>query len=238
MVVSRMSAREEFSFSVADFCGTSRLFPLPNLVMFPHVQQPLHVFEARYREMVEDALAGDRLIAMALLAPGWEVDYEGRPPLCSTACLGRIAAYHRLEGGRYNLLLQGLCRARITSELPAERSFRQAELELLEDVYPSAGAGERPSLRRQLIRHFRELLPEGSLAHAPLDELLKGELPLGMLTDIFAYTIDLDGKTKEYLLGEVDVDQRAAALIEHLERLCGQQQEAAASKFPPEFSIN
>src|ERR1041384_3715325 len=98
---------EDFLFSPDTFSGRARLFPLPNLVMFPHVVQPLHIFEPRYREMLEDALASDRLIAMALLAPGWEDDYHGRPALYPTACLGRVTTSHRLEDGRYNLLLEG-----------------------------------------------------------------------------------------------------------------------------------
>ena len=68
-------------FDADTFSGVARLFPLPNLVLYPHVMQPLHIFEDRYREMLEDALAGDRLIAMALLEPGWETDYESRPPI-------------------------------------------------------------------------------------------------------------------------------------------------------------
>jgi Lon protease-like protein len=83
--------------ALAHFDGVARLFPLPNLVQFPHVVQPLHIFEARYRQMTADALAGDRFLAMVLLRPGWETDYEGRPPIYSVACLGKIVADHRLE---------------------------------------------------------------------------------------------------------------------------------------------
>src|ERR1700752_3118620 len=95
------------------FSGTARLFPLPNLVLFPSLLQALHIFEPRYRQMTADALAGDRLIAMVLLRPGWEADYDGRPPVHEVACLGRIAAEQRLPDGRFNLQLRGLSRARI-----------------------------------------------------------------------------------------------------------------------------
>ena len=83
-----MSTFEDLSFSFEGFSGRVRLFPLPNLVLFPHVMQPLHIFEPRYRHLLEDALADDRLITMAALKPGWETDYEGRPPLYPVACLG------------------------------------------------------------------------------------------------------------------------------------------------------
>ena len=61
------------------FTGMARLFPLPNLVFFPQVVQPLHIFEPRYRQMTADALAGDRLMALVLPRSGWEADYAGSP---------------------------------------------------------------------------------------------------------------------------------------------------------------
>src|ERR1700722_18263914 len=91
-----MAASEElFLLQPEHFSGVARLFPLPNLVLFPHVLQPLHVFEPRYRALVEEAMAADRLIAMALLEPGWEPDYDGRPPVSGIACLGRITTAQR-----------------------------------------------------------------------------------------------------------------------------------------------
>src|SRR5437763_9199059 len=97
--------------------SVARLFPLPNVVLFPHVMLPLHIFEPRYRQMTADALAGDRLLALVLLRPGWEADYEGRPLLHAMACLGKIVADQRLPDGRYNLLLRGLCRGRLVNEM-------------------------------------------------------------------------------------------------------------------------
>src|SRR5436189_2410578 len=94
--------------SLTDFAGTARIFPLPNLVFFPHVMQPLHIFEPRYREMTADALASDRLIALVLPTPGWEDDAASAPPLHSVACLGRIIAEQKLHDGRYNILLRGV----------------------------------------------------------------------------------------------------------------------------------
>src|ERR1700749_756438 len=95
----------ELEFDAATFSGVVRLFPLPNLVMFPHVMQPLHIFEPRYRELLADALAGDRLIAMTMLAPGWESDYEGRPPLLPVGCLTRVAMHQPQAEERSNVLL-------------------------------------------------------------------------------------------------------------------------------------
>jgi uncharacterized protein len=149
----------ELEFDAAAFSGVARLFPLPNLVLYPHVMQPLHVFEDRYREMVEDALAGDKLIAMAVLEPGWEEDYDSRPPVSQHACLGKIVAHHRLEDGRYNLLLLGVQRVRIVHELDPPRSFRQASVELLEDRYDFKSAAEGAGLQERLLSAFRKHLP-------------------------------------------------------------------------------
>ena len=81
-----MSQSDDFVFPADDFSGVVRLFPLPNVVLFPHVMQPLQIFEPRYLELLDDALADDGLLAMALLEPGWESDYDGRPPIASTVC--------------------------------------------------------------------------------------------------------------------------------------------------------
>src|SRR5215212_9539920 len=102
-----MSHSEKLTCLPLDFTGEVRLFPLPNLVMFPHVVQPLHIFEPRYCELLEDALATDNLIAMALLQPGWEQDYEGRPPIADIVCVGRVVSHARLPENRHNLLLLG-----------------------------------------------------------------------------------------------------------------------------------
>jgi Lon protease-like protein len=69
---------------------TIPIFPLPNAVLFPNVFMPLHIFEPRYRAMVSDALAGDRIIGMVLLRAGFERDYEGRPAIFPIGCAGVV----------------------------------------------------------------------------------------------------------------------------------------------------
>src|SRR5437762_2021486 len=101
------------------------IFPLPNVVLFPSVFLPLHIFEPRYREMVADALATDRLIGMVLLRPGWERDYEGRPPIYPIGCTGLITHADRQPDGRYNIVLRGVERFRVVED-DAERSYRRA----------------------------------------------------------------------------------------------------------------
>jgi ATP-dependent Lon protease len=235
-----MSSFEDLSFSFEDFCGRVRLFPLPNLVLFPHVMQPLHVFEPRYRRLLEDALAGDRLIAMALLAPGWEKDYDGRPPLYPVACLGRVTTFHKLDDGTYNLLLLGLRRVRLVRELEPVKRYREAEVQLCEDDYPPPQAALRGILQRKLREAFMKIVPLLPEAHEQLDQLLQSDVPLGMLTDVISYMLDIGVQEKEALLAEVDVCRRAELLLGRLATLAADQSSGRSGliAFPPQFSMN
>jgi Lon protease-like protein len=226
---------EDFSTSVDHFCGSVRLFPLPNLVVFPHVMQPLHIFEPRYREMFEEAIDTDGLIAMAVLAPGWEKDYEGRPPLLPTACLCRVATYCRTEEGTYNVLLTGARRIVVHHELPPRKLFREAEATIIEDIYPKENAEQRPLLQRRLVRAFRRVLPKLSAAQEQLEQLLSSKISLGMLTDIIAYTMNCDQKIKEELLAQPMPDLRALLLLECLNAAADASE---SDVFPPSFSTN
>jgi Lon protease-like protein len=109
------------------------LFPLGDVVLFPRIPVPLHIFEPRYRKMIADALAGPRVVGMVLLRPGWEADYEGRPPVFESGCAGRIEHSEALPDGRYNVVLRGLTRFRVREEHAGE-PYRLATVEALEDV--------------------------------------------------------------------------------------------------------
>ncbi len=220
------------------FSGTARLFPLPNLVLFPQVIQPLHIFEPRYRQMTADALADDRLLAMALLKPGWEADYACSPPLYPVACLGKIVAEQLLPDGRYHLLLRGVSRIRIDHELPTSKLYRLARVELIADIGlddPSAGR----ALRKQLIRRISAWFPGQDAVLAQFRKLWRGDLALGALCDILAFALPLDAGFKQELLEEADAEKRARHLIHHLET--NEPPQAVLGKdrkFPPDFSCN
>ena len=204
---------EDLTIDEERFRGVVRLFPLPDLVMFPHVMQPLHIFEPRYCDLLNAALDSDGLIAMSMLAPGWESDYEGRPKLDRHACLGKIVTHQRQEDGHYNVLLLGLRRIRIEKELPAEKSYREAKVTLLDDFYYPENDHSRPSLQAELTEMFQEALPQGAPTNPNVEELLSTEIPLGVLTDLVSFAIPLDLKTKCKLLGLSDIDQRATLLL-------------------------
>ncbi|MGI9428529.1 MAG: LON peptidase substrate-binding domain-containing protein [Bythopirellula sp.] len=198
------------------FRGTVRLFPLPDLVMFPHVMQPLHVFETRYRDLLNAALDSDGLIAMSLLAPGWEADYEGRPKVLPHACLGKVVTHQRQDDGHYNVLLLGLRRILIETELPPDRSYREAKAKLLDDFCYSENDGAREALQAELTEKFQECLPQGQPSNPNVEELLSAEIPLGVLTDLVSFALPLDLQTKSLLLGENDIDRRATMLLNAL----------------------
>jgi uncharacterized protein len=221
-----------------NFNGTARLFPLPNVVLFPEVLLPLHIFEPRYRQMKADALAGDRLIAMALLRPGWEKEYEARPPLYPTVCLGRIVAHQQLDDGRSNLLLRGLSRARIVAELPPERLYRRAQLELFGDTgVPTEQAAL--GYRRKLTRLARPWLRTLGPASSQVPKLLTSDLPVGVLADLLAFALPLPVEFKQELLGEQDTGERIRRLLECLAtRPASAAADTTGQAFPPEFSPN
>ncbi|MDA7980711.1 MAG: LON peptidase substrate-binding domain-containing protein [Pirellulales bacterium] len=225
-------------FSDSDFSGQARLFPLPNLVLFPHVIQPLHIFEERYREMMQDALDGDKLLTMCLLAPGWETDGSERPTICAGACLGRIVSWRLLDDGRYNLLLAGMRRVKVVSELDASTSFRQAHVQLCPDS-SQVSASRQEELRRRLSDAFEKALSQTTACEQPHDllKLFESSLPLSALTDILAYSLEFGLAFKQQLLEETSVDKRAQLLLENLhhpQQTC----EQSARKFPPDFSRN
>jgi len=228
---------DSLAFSPDDFSGFARLFPLPNLVMFPHVMQAMHIFEPRYRSLFEEALSDDKQIALGVLAPGWEVDYEGRPALESMACLCRIATYQRTPEGTYNVLLLGVRRIQLQEELPPTKPFRVAEAEIVEDhVPPNSSAEEIVRLQQQLLVAFKRSMPKIPPSYDQIDELLGSQITLGMLADIVAYTAEIDLKTKLSLLKASNVVDRVHILLSALST--SGRPNATRRTFPPAFSTN
>lgn len=213
------------------FRNQVRLFPLPDLVLFPCTAQPLHIFESRYREMLEDALTDDRLIALATLRPGYDsAEYYGRPPLADTVCIGTVTNCERTEEGTYNLLLVGLKRAAIRAELPPERSFREATVSVLEDSLRGPDAPAASTLGRNLVQRVQRLAP-GS--REMLDALLDRNLALSELTDVLAFHTNLTTQTKLELLGEPDPVRRAEIMLDALPA-----RESFDGGVLPPFSLN
>ena len=120
------------------------LFPLPNVVLFPRVALPLHIFEPRYREMVADVRAAEGRIGMVLLRPDGAPEPGGDPPIFPVGCGGSIGRFELLEDGRSNLVLEGERRFRIVREVPG-RAYRRAEVDWLGDGEEERSAFELPA---------------------------------------------------------------------------------------------
>jgi uncharacterized protein len=135
---------------------TIPIFPLDDVFVFPNILLPLNIFEPRYRAMVADALKGDRVIGMVQLRPGYEPDYEGRPPVFAIGCAGVITQVDQLPDGRYTILLRGLVKFRILSE-DQSRPYRLARVE---PILEEPNERERAALSRQRER-LVGLMPPG-----------------------------------------------------------------------------
>lgn len=220
------------------FHGTAPLFPLPTVALLPQVVQPLHVFEERYRSLTAAALQRQRLIAMAVLQPGWEANYERNDlPLHPTVCLSQIEADQRLPDGRYMLLVRGLLRARIITELPPTAPFRQARLQLLPDVYRTSPTIDRLQRRRELLEVFAQLHP-AAVETLERAVLVDGELSLGALCDVLAHAAGLGPVDQLHHLLEVDVETRSDLLLNALRSQLRSAHHSLELAFPPPFSSN
>ena len=192
---------------------TIPLFPLPNVVLFPNVFLPLHIFEPRYREMVADALAGDRIIGMVLLRPGHEEKYEGRPPVFHVGCAGVITHSEPLADGRYNIVIRGLERFRITGEdAGSAAAYRLAHVEGLPEAVPDADQAE---LRRH--RHRLEALLAVAMERTGKEPRFPPAVPDEDLVNALAQYIDLEPLERQALLEREGLLARCRALVELLE---------------------
>ena len=189
------------------------IFPLPNVVLFPNVFLPLHIFEPRYRQMVADALAGDRMIGMVLLRPGYEADYEGSPPVYDTGCSGLITHAEPLDEGRYNVVLRGVEKFTIAHEepAPAGRLYRTA---VISGVDETVGDADRIELRGHR-QHLEQLL--APLWSSGLEQHLPAEMPDEDLVNALAQYLEFDPIEKLALLQQHGAVARCKSMIELLE---------------------
>jgi Lon protease-like protein len=183
------------------------LFPLPNVVLFPDVPLPLHVFEPRYRALVEHALASDRTIGMALLKPGYEATYHGRPEIYPLGCSGTIVQEERLGDGRFNIVLHGRERFRIVGE-EAGAPYRVALVESLAD--PSGDERSLEELQQHVIEAVGRLA-EGSTI------VVQGDVRPVAVVNGLCQALDLPPVEKLALLACDSVELRARRLVELLE---------------------
>jgi Lon protease-like protein len=210
------------------------LFPLPNVVLFPRAVLPLHVFEDRYKTMTADVLAGNRLIAMALLRPGWEKDYYQAPAIEPVVCVGEILSWEQLPDGKYNFLLQGRTRARVMRE-SKWKGYRVGELSTLPETLTMEIDLEQE--RSRLLELF-SATPFGALPIAKqFRELLNGPIPTEAVADLAAFNLLEDIPMKQALLEDIDIPHRIRRIVEEL-RVVADHVSPGVRGFPAEPGAN
>lgn len=192
------------------------IFPLPDVVFFPHTALPLHVFEARYRAMVTDCLARDQRLAVVGLRAGYEERYEGKPPVFAVAGVGQIVRWSRLASGRFNIVLRGLARIHIDCELPTDTLYRMVRATTLADVDAPEPLGPLTALVRDRCR--RVLRAIGRVP-SEMDRVLDAATPPGALSDQVAAALLPGPAARQALLEEVDVAKRLRRLGVELDGL-------------------
>jgi Lon protease-like protein len=192
------------------------IFPLPNVVFFPETSLPLHIFEPRYREMLNDALKGDQTIGIQLLKPGPTPDETGRPAVFEIGCAGEIVEHEPLEDGRSNIVLRGMFRYRIESELPESRPYRIAEVTTL-PVAPlpesTPGGRTRRELRRLLTKSVQRL---ATSVGRPQASHLPSRLSDEALVNEALTRLGLDPEEGYRLLAMDRLDERYDWVVAHI----------------------
>lgn len=212
------------------------LFPLESAVLLPQQVLPLHIFEPRYRQMIETALDGSGQIAMAVFrSKEWKLQYHARPPLRPAVCVGQIMQHEKLADGRYNILLQGVCRARIVREMAPQEGllFRQAMLEPV---------GIDPEADEQLFgvrERLADMLEEGRLTQLKngpwvLERFRDEEIPTTVLLELAAFALPIRRETKYTLLAEGDAAERAH-IVEVEMRELARLMELATQQHPEDW---
>lgn len=201
------------------------IFPLDSVVLLPQQVMPLHIFEPRYRQMIDRALDGSGQVAMAVFAgEEWKQEYHGNPPIRPAVCVGQVVQHEHLPDGRYNVLLQGVCRARVVEEhMPDEtRMYRTATLEPLGT---EGGLEPETSVEIDRIRSWvEEELAEGPLreltvADQVLEYVRNEDVPTPALIELLSFALITEPGARYRLLAEPELGRRAELVVGQLEDL-------------------
>lgn len=196
---------------IADLPATLAVFPLPGALVFPRWQLPLNIFEPRYLNMIDDAMAGSRLIGMVQSNGGT----KARPGLAGVGCAGRITSYAETPDGRYLITLTGICRFRIARELEVTTPYRQVTPDWApygSDLAPAPDGDER--VRRALVMAFRDYASANNL-QADWDAMRDASFET--LVHALASGCPFEPAEKQALLEARDIEARAEALTALLE---------------------
>ena len=194
------------------------LFPLSNVVLFPGVKVPLHIFEPRYRQMMKAVLDGDRRIGMTVVRPEHQDEITGDPPLLPIGCCGEISEFQQRPDGRYDVVLQGIWRFRILEELPLDplRLYRIARVQPLEDPFPDAERDRVARLRANVVENVAFLARQTSAEATRFDATLFEGIDDASFVNVLANAIAFPVEEKQALLEADDIPERYARLASAL----------------------
>jgi Lon protease-like protein len=183
------------------------MFPLPNVVLFPHALLPLHIFEERYKALARDVLAGHHFLALTLLTSPDDADTLQRPPVQRVAGVGEVVMAHELPDGRFNLVVRGRARIRIDDELESDQPYRLISASELPDL-PAADPGDMRDADqslRALVGHLADSIPEGGEL---LRQVVVSQETPSELVDVLAAALIVDPALRQRLLETRDVMKR------------------------------
>jgi Lon protease-like protein len=182
------------------------VFPLPNVVFYPDTVLPLHVFEPRYRAMVEDVTNGDGLLVMALLREGWEQDYLANPEIHPVGTVGRIEHVEELPNGRYNIRLLGLVRAEL-DEVPTNKIYRMVRVTPRPELEVDENAPDVCEARLSVLASHNCLVREVSGAKNSA-VILDDRLSFATAVNQCCSGLPVDAEIRQALLEEDDLVER------------------------------
>ncbi len=200
------------------------VFPLPRVVFFPGTALPLHLFEPRYTAMIEDCLeSGCTAMAVALLAPGWEDDYDGSPEIHEIAGAGRIVAHQRQPDGTHDIILQGLDRVRLREIQSSDHAYRCAQAEPIQDFGAASSSDVLAMMvcATRVAAKVRERQSDFSLQ-------VSADLPHARAADVVADQLVVSPEERQRILETSDVGKRVNLVTESVASLLAQLGEAYA----------
>ncbi|MEL6330029.1 MAG: LON peptidase substrate-binding domain-containing protein [Planctomycetota bacterium] len=226
---------DEVSIRV-NFSRPLPIFPLDGTIVLPQQVLPLHIFEPRYRQMVDRVLDGSGQIAIATLkGRSWQTEYHGNPEILPAVCVGQVVQHEKFPDGRYNILLQGVCRARIVEEImpDADRLYRQA---ILEPIGLGVVAGDEPARVREWLADAltEDPLSRLSVAEQVVEYVRNDEVPTEAALELVAFATLTEKSVRYRLLAEGDVNRRATIVRDELSSL-GRMIQKAQLQRPEEW---
>lgn len=199
---------------------------------------PLHVFEPRYRLMMDEVMKGGQSVVIALLKPGWEADYYGSPEVHPVGCLGKIVQHQELADGRYNIMVHGEAKVRIEA-FDRDHPFRIARVRrLIEDNAWGEAAGIE-ARTKELLALFRRF-HEGQGAAIDLAQVFGAHMAADAVLNSISMHLNVEPAVKQQLLELTSTEQRYNAVFQFLSDSAAVQDsiDQARHRFPADGRQN